>query len=241
MATIRLAILEQMKKKFDQTVFSRHMFDVSITEPDYILKIEFQGKEDYIFFLKEISPPKQNRFYFVTIESPGQIATEIEEFDHENLNNAQNRVYQWASRIEEDYRMAIPDDAELENFRKEFFGKFNKSEVDDSPFSTAEQAEVNQRMNEFEKKLEKLYQDKEATNQQLNVMRQQVEILKRSVEVLDKRTWLSAACNRIFDIYKEVKAAKNEVSGLLGDMNKLLSNGTEEEIVNSENTVEEVI
>jgi hypothetical protein len=140
MATIRLAILEQMKKQFDQTVFSRHMSDVSITEPDYILKIEFQGKEDYIFFLKEISPPKQNRFYFVTIESPGQIATEIEEFDHENLNNAQNRVYQWASRIEEDYRMAIPDDAELENFRKEFFGKFNKSEVDDSPFSTAEQA-----------------------------------------------------------------------------------------------------
>jgi hypothetical protein len=42
---------------------------------------------------------------------------------------------------------------ELKNFRKELFDKFNRSEVDGSLFSVVEQAEANQRMNEFKKKL----------------------------------------------------------------------------------------
>lgn len=238
MATIRLAIIEQMKKQFDQTIFSRHMFNVSVKEPDCILKIEFQGQLDYKFILKEISPPTQNRFKFITIESPGQIANEIEEFEHENLNNAQSRAYQWANRIEEDYRMAIPDDIELENFRKEFFDKFKTSGIDQSHFSVEEQAKVNDKMDEFEKKLEQLYKEKQATRQQMNAMHQQIGILKKSVEVLDKRTWLSAACNRIFDIYKEVKAAKNEVSGLLGEMNKLLPDESKNEEINIESEAE---
>jgi len=224
MATIRLAIIEQMKKQFDQTIFSRHMFNIITNREEAILDIEFQGREDYRFLLKEVSPPKQSRFKFVTIESPGQISNEIEEFDHENLNNAQSRAYQWAVRIEEDYRIAVPKDNELDDFRKEFFQSFEGQNIDDSYFSKEEQSTINLKMKEFEEKLENLYQEKEASNQQLNAMRQQMDILKKSVEILDKRTWLSAACNRIFDIYKEVKAAKNEVSGLLGDMNHLLPN-----------------
>jgi len=238
MATIRLAIIEQMKKQFDQTVFSRHMFDVNINEPDTVLKIEFQGNQNYKFILKELSTPRQNRFKFITIESPGQIANETEEFEHENINNAQSRAYQWANRIEEDYRMTIPDDAELEDFRREFFEKFKSNNIDDSHFSNEEQDKVNKRMDELESKLEEFYKEKEATHQQLNVMHQQIQILKKSVEILDKRTWLSAACNRIFDIYKEVKAAKNEVSGLLGDMSKMLPDMSENETANTEDATE---
>ena len=222
MATIRLAIIEQMKKQFDQTIFSRHMFKVEANKSENILNIKFQGKEGYSFALKEVTPPKQNRFRFVTIESPGQISNETEEFDHENLNNAQSRAYQWANRIQEDYKIAVPDESDLESFREEFLKNFEKQDIDDSHFSPEEQDSVTEKMKIFEKKLEELYKDKEATNQQLNAMRQQIDILKKSVEILDKRTWLSAACNRIFDIYKEVKGAKNEVSGLIGEMNKLL-------------------
>jgi hypothetical protein len=238
MATIRLAVIEQMKKQFDQTVFSRHMFNVKVDEPDTVLKIEFQGNQGYEFILKELSSPRQNRFKFITIESPGQIANEIEEFEHENINSAQSRAHQWANRIEEDYRMTIPEDAELEDFRREFFEKFKSSDIDDSHFSNEEQDKVSKRMDELETKLEGFYKEKDATRQQLNAMHQQIQILKRSIEILDKRTWLSAACNRIFDIYKEVKAAKNEVSGLMGDMSKLLPDMSDNDPIKSEDAAE---
>jgi hypothetical protein len=218
MATIRLAIIEQLKKNFDQTVFSKHMFEFSSNKQEHVLKITFLGNPDFQFQIKELPKPKQDRFKFITIESPGHVSIEAEHADHENLNNAHSRAYGWARRIEEDYIIAAPEDNELENFRKQFFEQFDESKADDSHFNYEEQNLVNKRMNDFEKKLEKLYSEKHATQQQVNEMKQQIEILKKSVEILDKRTWLSAACNRVFDIVKEVKGAKKEITTLLGDM-----------------------
>ena len=227
MGTIRLAVIEQMKKQFDRTIFSRHMFDVKVDERDAILKIEFQGGRDYKFILQELSSIRQNRYKFMTIESPGQIANEPEEFFHENLGNANSRVYQWANRIEEDYQMAVPEDSELESFRKEIFEKLKVNNSDDSYFSDSERTRVSGRMDDLERKMESFYEEKKATQQQIDAMREQIRILKQSVEILDKRTWVSAAFNRVFDIYKEVKAAKQEVSALLGDISMLLPDNSE--------------
>ncbi|GLX80501.1 hypothetical protein tinsulaeT_38410 [Thalassotalea insulae] len=222
MATIRLAVIERMKKNFDQTAFSRHMFDFSINQKDHILQVTFLGNEKFQFTIKEVSPPKQNRFKFVTIESPGDVSNEVEQFDHETLNNAQSRAHSWAVRIEEDYRIAAPEDNELENFRTEFFASFDHSKTADEHFTEDEKSVVTKKMKEFEKKLATLYEERHANHQQMNEMRRQIEMLKKSVEILDKRTWLSAACNRVFDIVKEVKGAKKEISNLLGDMSNLL-------------------
>lgn len=231
MTTIRLAIVEQMKKQFDQTVFSKHMFEFSVNKKDHVLKVTFLGNEEFQFIVKELPTLKQERFKFIAIESPGHVSNEAEESDHEILHNAQSRAYNWARRIEEDYRIAAPDDNELESFRREFFESFEAAKNDNSHFSYEEQNTVNKKMQDFEQRLEKLYEEKHATNQQLSEMRRQVEILKKSVEILDKRTWLSAACNRVFDIVKEVKGAKKEITNLLGDMqidNLLPDNSSDE-------------
>ncbi|BCG65211.1 MAG: hypothetical protein methR_P3036 [Methyloprofundus sp.] len=237
MITIRPAILKQIENELDQTVFSKHMFQVSVNDPNHIIKVNFKGNDSYQFQLKELAEIKQGRFKFVTSESPGQITLELEQFDHENLINARNRIHAWANRIEEDYRISVPEDIELEDIRKEFTEKFTGSSEDTSYFSHKEQSIVSDKLSEFERKFEELYKEKHATNQQMNQMRQQIEKLKRGIEILDKRTWLSAACNRVLDIYKEVKAAKNEVSGLLGDMDDLLlTNSSTEELISEESS-----
>lgn len=231
MATIRLAVIERMKTNFDHTVFSKHMFDFSINQKDHILKVTFLGNDKFQFTIKELIPPKQNRFKFVSIESPGDVSNETEQFDHETLNNAQSRAHSWAVRIEEDYKIAAPEDNELENFRTEFFASFEGNTNATGHFTEEEKSSVNTRMQEFEKKLEILFEERHANHQQMNEMRRQIEMLKKSVNILDKRTWLSAACNRVFDIVKEVKGAKKEISNLLGDMSNLLpdnSSTTEE-------------
>lgn len=227
MVTIRPAVIEQINNQLDQTVFSKHLFDMAVNQDDFIIKITFNGSNDYEFLLKEHSKPKQGRYRFLTIESPGDIALETEFFDHENLNNARSRIHSWAHRIEEDFRLMAPNDSDLEALRQEFMNQFSGSSDDRSHFSPEEQNTVFSKLKDLEEKLEEFYKEKEATNQQLNILHQQIEILKKGVGILDKRTWLSAACNRVLDIYKEVKAAKKEVSGLLGDMENLLPGPTE--------------
>ena len=228
-----------MKKQFDQTVFSKHMFKISLNQGDQILLVEFINDKGFKFIVKEHSKPNEKRFKFISIESPGQVSNEAEVFEHENLANAQNRVQQWAKRIEDDCRIMAPEDSDLESFRKEFFENCNIEITDNSYFSQEEKSTLNKKMQEFETKLQELYEEKHASRQQMNGMHQQIEILKKSIEILDKRTWLSAACNRVIDIVKEVKGAKNEISNLLDGIN--VSNLLPDHSSEAEESAEEVV
>jgi phage shock protein A len=151
-------------------------------------------------------------------------------FSGEMSTEPRHRIISWARRIEEDYKISVPDTSELEALRDEFLNNFDRNNSEIAHFSIDEKKQLFEKLKNLENHIEEFYREKEATQHQINVLHQKVDILRKGVEILDKRTWISAAFNRVLDIYKEVKAAKNEVSGLLVDMNNLLPDATSSEV-----------
>lgn len=231
MTKIRLTTIENIKIKLDNTIFSRYLFDLSVNKKDYILRIQFKGKYEYSLLIKDkIKNKKNENNRFVIIQSPGELITEVEKSETYSIKNAIESIEEWVERIEEDYILEAPKE-ELDELRKKIFDHIDKSNIDDSYFSDKEQIKVNEKINNLEEKITILYKEKEATKKQVDAMHKQMKILKMSIEILDKRTWFSAAYNRVFDIYKEVKGAKNEVSDLLDDMQNLLPSNSNENII----------
>jgi len=223
MATVRPALRNEILRELDNTVFGKDLFELTIQQEDFLVKIDYLPKKQFSYLLKKLDEPVGNRYYFSTIEAPGQWMLEAEEFQHENFANARNRINQWARRIQEDYSAIKPGFEDLEELRRKIISDYDASSYSDGEqFTSQEKMEQDSRLDEIEKKLESFYKDKEADRNQINIMKDQIRKLKEAIDVLDKRTWMLAAANRILNIFKEVKTAVNEVQELTQDIGNLL-------------------
>jgi predicted ATP-dependent endonuclease of OLD family len=219
--TLRPALRNEILRELDQTVFGQHLFDLRIQEGECLIKVTYNPKPEFYFELREFEGPGTGRNAYITNEAPGQYALEAEEYRHEKIENGRGRIHSWARRIEEDYKAQRQEEDLFEALRKEFTEGIDQSNLE-GQFTDDEQEKLNIRLEEMEKRLEKVFEEKAATQQQINSMHEQIRKLKQSVEILDKRTWVLAALHRVLDIYKEVKASTGEVRELLNDVGNML-------------------
>lgn len=231
MYTIRPSVKEQILRELDNTPFGKDLFEVKIQEEDYLISVTYLPKKNFNFVLKELTESKNVRNKFLTLEAPGDWTLEQEEFEHEHFQPGRNRIIHWARRIEEDYKASLSRPENYETIRSQLFEGFDKKSIPEGErFSNEEKEKMDHRLSDLQDKMEKLYNKENATNHQLGLMRQQIRRLKDSIEILDKRTWILAAANRVLNIYKEVRAAVNEVKVLTSEIDNLLpdlSNGNE--------------
>lgn len=235
MITLRPALKEEILQTLDNTSFGKDLFNVNLQNADYLIQVIFIPNGNFIFTIKEIQDPKTNK-YFNSFESPGDWKLEEEIFEHEQFIHAKNRIHTWANRIEQDYKANLPNYSGLEELRQKILNDFatigNQKEIH---FSDEDKEGITKKLNDLENKIETLFNEKEATRHQINLMKQQISRLKESVKVLDKRTWLLAAANRIINIFKEVKAAVNEVTAITKDFQTLLPQETTDNEMKEEN------
>lgn len=228
MITLRPSLKDDILRELDNTSFGKDLFVLEFQKNDYLINVSFIPNSAFSFKAKEVQNNSNPREQYLSIEAPGQWTLEPEEFQHESFGHARGRITSWALRIEADFKSSQPIDENFEKLRDEIISQFDHyNQNGGNHFSEEEKSTIHSSIDELKEKMEKLYTEKDATNQQLNIMRQQINKLTESIEILDKRTWVLAAANRVINIFKEVKAAVGEVQALTSDINKLIPQETE--------------
>lgn len=240
--TLRPAVISRIERQLNDTVFGKHLFTMSANDPPELLDIYLNSQgarfslsidsdlyEQYADATEDENDPPLK---FLIWEKPGEFSNEGEYYETDNLSQAVARVGVWIYRLEED----LLSDREthewspLDSLRSSLLNELKNAEIDNdtSGFSLAEREEYDRKLDSWEIRFEELYKERDATNKQIKEMRAEIAKLRRAVHVLDKRTWFSAAINRVLDIVQEVRGAKQEVEQILGPVIDYLPSLAEE-------------
>ncbi len=221
MKRLRQATIKQIVSLLDNSLFTRHAFEYHFNNDNGdIINIIYKDKPDYFFKIRQNKPGNN----FIVTECPGITFTDAETISMPQFSQTQGRIIGWLQRIVED--LAIHTHSEHANFdalRKSINKTADELDEPEKPFSESEAKEWEDKLDKLIEKFERLKDENQIQQAELNTLRREVDNLKSQVNSVPKKVWVKAAGNKIINVFEKIanskagqKAIETTVKILLG-------------------------
>jgi len=207
MAQIRNSKMQDIKHKLNESkLFSINDFKLKFPNSgDILVEIIFRGSSKYLFRIEEntvynpltatslaFSGQKKEKV-LQTIQKPGN-SKNYEVHDHKNIDTCIGEISDWLINLDEDLKYeSVFDDINNISDIDEFEKKLDEHFPDETEkFSNIEKESLLEKLNELQKRIEKL-----EDNQEIEKHIEVIEKSKKELQTYPKKSWWLKFYNRV--------------------------------------------